>query len=93
MIEKLYRTAGQTVLQAKQRLWLTRTGDLVEDGHPMAALLFCHPGQTLTLQEAEARGLYGGDAGNWGTPPPHPAPIPAPPEIKPIWPGEKKRRR
>lgn len=90
MIEKLYRKAGQTILAAKQRLWLTDDGHLVEDRDPAARRLFCHPGQIITIPEAEKFGLYGGDEVGPQTALPEIKPVEA--ETKPIWPAKSRRR-
>ncbi len=91
MIEKLYRKAGQTILAAKQRLWLTEDGRLVEDLNPAARRLFCHPGQVITIPEAEKCGLYGGDEPQPIIKPELPETKPLEAETKPIWPAEQRR--
>lgn len=37
-----------------ERVWLTRDGKLVEDGHPDAASLYCAPGHSVLRADYEA---------------------------------------
>lgn len=45
-------------MEATERLWLTEDrSELVPDGDPRAAFLFCIPGQRLTDEDAQKYGL------------------------------------
>lgn len=52
-----HRGLGVTV-EVDQRLWLTDSQDeLVQDGDPRAAFLYCTPGKRVPREEAEKFGL------------------------------------
>ncbi|WP_327047284.1 hypothetical protein OG320_05165 [Microbispora sp. NBC_01189] len=44
-------------MRAEQRVWRTADGDLVDDGHPDAAVLAYAAGDELTAADAERYGL------------------------------------
>lgn len=45
------RLSSRIVLN--ERVWLTRDGDLVKDGDPRAASLYCAPGHSVLREEFE----------------------------------------
>ncbi len=47
---------GGNKVKLDRRLWLTREGDLVEDGHPEAATLYGSPGKEVRRSVFEALG-------------------------------------
>ena len=56
MAFKINKSGGGGVrVTLDERVWLTRDGDLVGEGHPRAAILYCAAGRSVLRADYEAR--------------------------------------